>query len=76
MTDPNLVPFCDVFRPKFPPWISKFSLNQLNLQDGSWDKIPKTAAFGEIDGTFHPFHFIFVTTQHYRLPENNLSTGV
>ena len=39
-------------------------------------KIPKTAAFGEIDGTFHPFRFIFVTTQHYRLPENNLSTGV
>jgi len=39
-------------------------------------KYQKTAAFGEIDGTFNPFHFIFVTTQHYRLPENNLSTGV
>jgi len=39
-------------------------------------KIPKTAAFGEIDGTFHPFHFIFVTTQHYRLPENNPNTGL
>ena len=76
MTDPNLVPFCDVFRPKFPP--NEFQKFQKSTSVKTWKlkKIPKTAAFGEIDGTFHPFRFIFVTTQHYRLPENNLSTGV
>jgi len=31
-------------------------------------KIPKTAAFGEIEGKLHPVYVFFITTHHYRLP--------
>ena len=72
MTDPNLVPFCDVFRPKFPP--NEFQKFQKSTSVKTWKlrKIPKTAAFGETGGNFCPVHGILITTQPCRLPKKTL----